>query len=88
MVCASIIVLRFKAPAHPRPFRTPGIYFGGRLPIVPVIGILANGYLMYSLGIGNWIRLIGWLIVGLFVYFFYSVKHSKVQALPDSTQGM
>jgi APA family basic amino acid/polyamine antiporter len=88
MVCASIIVLRFKSPNQPRPFRTPGIYFGGKLPIVPALGIIANGYLMYSLGIGNWIRLIVWLIIGLFVYFLYSVRHSKVQALPSSTAGM
>jgi len=88
MVCASIIVLRFKAPDQPRPFRTPGIYFGGKLPIVPALGILANGYLMYSLGLWNWVRLIVWLVIGLFVYFFYSVKHSKVQALDKSTEGM
>jgi basic amino acid/polyamine antiporter, APA family len=81
MVCASVTVLRFTAPNQPRPFRTPGIYFGGRLPIVPALGILVNGYLMYSLGTANWIRLIVWLIIGLCVYFTYSVKHSKVQKL-------
>jgi APA family basic amino acid/polyamine antiporter len=42
---------------------------------------------MYSLGLGNWIRLIGWLIIGLFVYFLYSLKHSKVQALPAAEEG-
>jgi APA family basic amino acid/polyamine antiporter len=88
MVCASIIVLRIKEPQQPRPFRTPGIYFGGWLPIVPVLGIVANGYLMYSLGWENWARLIIWLAIGLVVYFVYSVKHSKVQALPSSTEGM
>ena len=81
MVCASIIVLRITAPDQPRPFRTPGIYFGGRFPLVPGLGILANGYLMYSLGWQNWARLFIWLGIGLFVYFFYSVKHSKVQKL-------
>ena len=50
---------------------------------MPGLGIIANGYLMYSLGLWNWVRLIGWLIIGMFVYFLYSVKHSKVQALPD-----
>ncbi|MGA2350733.1 MAG: amino acid permease [Terracidiphilus sp.] len=76
MVCAAVIILRHTEPDQPRPFRTP---FS---PVVPALGIVANGYLMYSLGLGNWIRLIGWLIIGLVVYFFYSVKHSKVQALP------
>ena len=87
MVCAAVIILRRTEPNQPRPFRTPGIYFAGRLPIVPALGIVANGYLMYSLGLWNWIRLIVWLIIGLFVYFLYSVRHSKVQALPDAAEG-
>ena len=87
MVCAAVIILRRTEPSQPRPFRTPGIYFGGRLPIVPALGIVANGYLMYSLGVWNWVRLIVWLIIGLFVYFLYSVRHSKVQALPDASEG-
>jgi APA family basic amino acid/polyamine antiporter len=87
MVCASIIVLRIKSPDQPRPFRTPGIFFGGWLPIVPGLGILANGYFMYSLGWQNWARLFIWLGIGLVVYFFYSVKHSKVQALPEAAEG-
>ncbi len=37
--------------------------------------------MMYKLGWVNWARLIIWLIIGLVVYFTYSVKHSKVQAL-------
>jgi APA family basic amino acid/polyamine antiporter len=87
MVCISIIVLRIKAPEQPRPFRTPGIFFGGWLPIVPGLGILANGYLMYSLGWQNWARLFIWLGIGLVVYFTYSVQHSKVQKLPIATEG-
>jgi APA family basic amino acid/polyamine antiporter len=81
MVCASIVVLRFTAPDQPRPFRTPGIYFGGKLPIVPALGVAFNLTMMISLGKANWIRLVVWLIVGMFVYFLYSIKHSKVQAL-------
>jgi basic amino acid/polyamine antiporter, APA family len=84
MVCVSVIVLRIKAPDQPRPFRTPGIFFKGRLPLVPALGILVNGYLMYSLGWANWARLIIWLIIGLVVYFSYSIRHSKVQKLPAS----
>ena len=88
MVCVSIVVLRFTAPDQPRPFRTPGIYFGGKLPIVPALGVAFNLTMMISLGRANWIRLVVWLVIGMFVYFFYSIKHSKVQALPDSTAGM
>jgi APA family basic amino acid/polyamine antiporter len=88
MVCASIVVLRFTAPDQPRPFRTPGIYFGGWLPVVPALGVAFNLTMMISLGKANWIRLVVWLAIGMFVYFLYSIRHSKVQALPDSTKGM
>ena len=35
--------------------------------------------MMYKLGWVNWARLIIWLVIGLVVYFTYSVKHSKVR---------
>ena len=87
MVCVSIVVLRFTAPDQHRPFRTPGIYFGGKLPIVPALGVAFNLTMMISLGRANWIRLVVWLAIGMIVYFLYSVKHSKVQALPEAAQG-
>ncbi len=73
IVCVAIIVLRRTDPGRPRPFRTPLV------PLVPILGILFNGYMMYKLGMWNWIRLVVWLIIGLVVYFTYSRKHSKVQ---------
>jgi APA family basic amino acid/polyamine antiporter len=76
MVCAAVIILRRTEPNQPRPFCTPFC------PVVPALGIITNGYLMYSLGAANWIRLFVWLIIGLCVYFTYSLKHSKVQKLP------
>lgn len=81
IVCIAVTILRYTNPNQPRPFRTPGIYFNGALPIVPILGILFNGYMMYNLGWGNWLRLIVWLLIGLVVYFTYSIKHSKVQKL-------
>jgi len=73
IVCISIMVLRKTNPGQPRPFRTPWV------PLVPILGILFNGYMMYKLGWVNWARLIIWLVIGLFVYFGYSRHHSRVQ---------
>src|SRR5947208_12919328 len=73
IVCIAIMVLRRTNPAQPRPFRTPLV------PLVPILGIIFNGYMMIRLGKWNWIRLILWLAIGLVVYCTYSVKHSKVQ---------
>jgi APA family basic amino acid/polyamine antiporter len=86
MVCIAVIILRRTNPLQARPFKTPGIYLGGLLPIVPGLGILFNGYMMYKLGWINWARLIIWLVIGMVIYFAYSLKHSKVQAMPESMQ--
>jgi basic amino acid/polyamine antiporter, APA family len=76
LVCISVMVLRQTNPGQARPFRTPLV------PIVPILGILFNGYMIFKLGMWNWIRLFGWLIIGLFVYFMYSRHHSRVQNQP------
>jgi basic amino acid/polyamine antiporter, APA family len=73
IVCIAVMVLRNTNPSQPRPFRTPLV------PIVPVLGILFNGYMMYKLGWVNWARLIIWLIIGLVIYFTYGKDHSRVR---------
>jgi APA family basic amino acid/polyamine antiporter len=78
IVCIAIMVLRHTNPAQPRPFRTPWV------PVVPILGIGFNGYMMYKLGWINWARLIGWLIIGLVIYFTYSRHHSRVQNALES----
>ncbi len=76
IVCIAVMVLRYKDPHRMRPFRTP---LAWPIPIVPVLGIAFNVYMMVELGRANWIRLVVWLLIGLVVYFLYSRKHSKVQ---------
>ena len=73
LVCISVMVLRRTNPGQPRPFRTPFV------PVVPLLGILFNGYMIYKLGWINWARLFIWLGIGLIVYFTYSRHHSRVQ---------
>ena len=70
LVCIGIMVMRRTHPERHRPFRTPLV------PAVPILGIGFNLFLMYGLGASNWIRLFGWMAVGLIVYFTYSRKHS------------
>jgi basic amino acid/polyamine antiporter, APA family len=73
IVCIAVMVLRRTNPLQPRPFRTPWV------PVVPILGILINGLMMYSLGWQNWARLIIWLVIGLVIYFTYSRYHSRVR---------
>jgi APA family basic amino acid/polyamine antiporter len=34
--------------------------------------------MIYGLGPANWLRLVGWLAIGLIIYFGYSKSHSKL----------
>jgi basic amino acid/polyamine antiporter, APA family len=38
------------------------------------------GAMIYGLGWTNWLRLIGWLAVGLIIYGGYGRKHSRLAA--------
>jgi APA family basic amino acid/polyamine antiporter len=73
IVCIAVMVLRRTNPSQARPFRTPWV------PLVPLLGVVFNGYMMYKLGWINWARLIIWLVIGLVIYFCYSRQHSLVQ---------
>jgi APA family basic amino acid/polyamine antiporter len=73
IVCAAVWILRVRRPDLPRPFRTPLV------PLVPILGILVSLGLMLGLNGITWVRLVVWLLVGMVIYFTYSVKHSKVR---------
>ncbi len=75
LVCGGILVMRKTHPELPRPFKTPLV------PVVPIIGILFNLTMMVGLGLSNWLRLIGWMAIGLIIYFTYGKKHSLVQKM-------
>jgi APA family basic amino acid/polyamine antiporter len=76
IVSAGVWVLRVRHPHMERPFKTPMV------PLIPILGVVSAFYLMLHLPLLTWEVVIAWLIIGLVIYFTYSVKHSKVQALP------
>jgi APA family basic amino acid/polyamine antiporter len=81
IVCAGVWILRRRNPGLHRPFKTPLV------PLVPILGIVSALYLVWTLPTLTKTVVLGWLLVGLVVYFTYSVKHSKVQKLPASEQA-
>ena len=70
IVCGGILVLRHTQPDLHRPFRTPMV------PLVPILGILICGYMMYGLPLDTWLRLAIWMALGLAIYFLYGRRHS------------
>jgi APA family basic amino acid/polyamine antiporter len=72
VVCAAVWMMRHTAPDAERPFRVPLI------SVVSGGGIFLCLAMMIYLGWQNWLRLLGWLIIGLCIYFFYSRHHSNL----------
>jgi APA family basic amino acid/polyamine antiporter len=72
VVSLAVIVLRIKRPDARRPFRVP---FGF---VIPVLGVLSCLYLMVSLSVMTWVRFLGWLDIGMVIYWFYGRTHSPL----------
>jgi APA family basic amino acid/polyamine antiporter len=70
LVCAGVWIMRVRRPDIPRGFKVP------MLPVTAVLGIVVCLSMIYGLGWTNWMRLIGWLLIGFIIYFGYSRKHS------------
>jgi APA family basic amino acid/polyamine antiporter len=73
LVCIGVIVLRRTAPQRARPFRVPMV------PFFPILGVFLCFALMLSLPVLTWLRFFGWLVIGLAIYFLYSVRHSRLR---------
>src|SRR5438128_96337 len=72
IVSIGVMVLRVREPNLPRAFKTPAVF------VVAPLGALSAAYLMVSLPWTTWRRLIIWFIAGMFLYFLYGVRHSKL----------
>jgi len=46
--------------------------------LIPVLGLLTNGFLVAKLSWINWVGFSIWLLIGLAIYFLYGFKHSKL----------
>jgi APA family basic amino acid/polyamine antiporter len=72
IVCAGVLVLRYRSPDLKRPFKTPFV------PLVPILGMGTCGFMMAFLPLTTWLRLGLWMAIGLCIYFFYGRHHSKL----------
>jgi APA family basic amino acid/polyamine antiporter len=75
LVSLGVMILRVRRPDLPRSFRVPGGPY-----VVPILGALTSGLLMYTATTATIIRLFAWMAVGLAVYFAYGRKHSRLRA--------
>jgi basic amino acid/polyamine antiporter, APA family len=74
LVSLGVLVLRYKEPDRPRPFKVPFVW--------PVSVLSAAGCLFIMKGLPDaaWRRFGWWLVIGLVLYFAYGFKHSRLRA--------
>ena len=53
-------------------FRCPGV------PLVPILSIICCIGLMLPLPRMTWYRFVGWLLIGLVIYFAYGIRKSRL----------
>jgi APA family basic amino acid/polyamine antiporter len=73
IVCAGVWVIRRRHPDLARPFKTPWV------PFTPIMGIIISLAMIASLAPLTWLRLVVWLVIGMFIYLLYGRFHSRVQ---------
>ncbi len=72
IVCVAVLILRVRRPEAARPFRTPLLF------VVAPLGVVVNLLMMLFLPLETWLRLVGWLVLGLLIYGFYGRRHSAI----------
>jgi basic amino acid/polyamine antiporter, APA family len=73
LVSIGVLVLRYKEPARPRPFRVPYVW------VVCVLSALGCIYIMLGLPRTAWERFAIWLAIGLVLYASYGYRHSRLR---------
>ncbi|HYO25850.1 MAG TPA: amino acid permease, partial [Lacipirellulaceae bacterium] len=73
IVCITVLLLRIREPGMPRPFRCPMLY------LVAPLGLVVNVAMMLFLPVSTWLRLAGWMAIGVLFYFAYGYRHSLLR---------
>ncbi|KAL6076712.1 Amino acid permease [Balamuthia mandrillaris] len=73
-----LVVLPFVVLCLLRSEDVPKTFHCPFMPVVPCLGIAVNVYLMVGLDWLSWLRLAGWLLIGLVIYLCYGMQHSKL----------
>jgi APA family basic amino acid/polyamine antiporter len=73
LVCLGVLILRYRDPDRPRPFRVPFVW------LVSLLGAGACVFVMFGLPYPAWERFAVWLAAGLLLYFGYGQRHSRLR---------
>ncbi|MGX1774102.1 amino acid permease [Nocardia brasiliensis] len=75
VVAIGVVWLRRTRPEAERTFRTPWV------PVVPLLGIGFSVWLISHLTWVTWLRFVLWLLLGVALYFGFSYRNAKLNAV-------
>ena len=73
VVCLGVLALRIRDPQRPRPFRVPFVW------LVAPLGAAMCVVVMFGLPKTAWERFFVWMVLGVAIYFFYGIRHSRLR---------
>ncbi|XP_039893807.1 high affinity cationic amino acid transporter 1-like isoform X1 [Simochromis diagramma] len=76
-ICLVLIIIIWRQPQSKTnlAFKVPLV------PLVPIISMFVNVYLMMQLDKGTWLRFAIWMTIGFAIYFGYGIRNSAEEAL-------
>ncbi|GBL76199.1 Cationic amino acid transporter 4 [Araneus ventricosus] len=82
VISSFVLILMHKQSNAPLKYKVPLV------PLIPALSVSVNIILIVSLKSATWIRMAIWVAVGLIIYLFYGMRHSKVDAPPSKLTSM
>ncbi|XP_029206695.2 cationic amino acid transporter 2-like isoform X2 [Acropora millepora] len=70
LIGTTVLLLWLPQNKTPLPFMVPGV------PVLPLLTVFVDTFLMLSLSYLTWIRFSVWMVIGLSIYFFYGLRNS------------
>ncbi len=75
-VCIGVLVLRYTRPELHRPFRVPMVWLICPLGAIACLTLFAMAFREH------WHLFVGWTVLGMLIYLFYGMRHSKLAKNP------